>query len=80
MHVVFPHLQDPNQDTVVDGVLIPRGSMIIVNSGGIFEDPDIYDDPLSFKPERFLDKDVLDSFGVTFGYARRYAPFSLRSV
>lgn len=30
---VFPHVQDADKDVVIDGVLIPRGSVIIVNAG-----------------------------------------------
>ncbi|GJE87397.1 cytochrome P450 [Phanerochaete sordida] len=69
--LVFPHSQDPSQDAIVDGVFIPKGSLLIVNTGGIFEDPEIYADPRRFWPDRFLDDNVLDPFSVAFGYARR---------
>ncbi|EKM50710.1 uncharacterized protein PHACADRAFT_200649 [Phanerochaete carnosa HHB-10118-sp] len=68
---LFPHVQDPACDAFVDGLLIPRGSMLIVNTGGIFEDPDVYTDPTKFWPERFLDKTLLDPFSIAFGFARR---------
>ncbi|GJE87399.1 cytochrome P450 [Phanerochaete sordida] len=68
---LFPHVQDPTSDAMVDGVFVPRGSLLIVNTGGIFEDPKIYANPLQFWPERFHDKNLLDPLSIAFGYARR---------
>lgn len=69
--LVFPHVQDPERDASVDGWFIPRGSMILVNAGAILQDADLYEDPLEFRPERFLDDKLLDPFTVAFGYGRR---------
>jgi len=33
---------------------IEKGTSIIISSFGLHRDPDIYEDPLKFKPERFL--------------------------
>ncbi|MCX4090899.1 cytochrome P450 [Nocardia sp. alder85J] len=42
------------RDTVVNGVEIPRGTMVIVPILMIHESPQHYPDPLAFRPERFL--------------------------
>ncbi|KAF8160325.1 cytochrome P450 [Mycena galopus ATCC 62051] len=36
------------------GFLIPQGSTIFVNAWGIFHDPELYDDPESFIPDRYV--------------------------
>lgn len=48
----------------------------LIFSRGILHDEEIYPDPLTFKPERFikdgkLDLSVLDPAVVAFGYGRR---------
>ncbi|KAJ7729426.1 cytochrome P450 [Mycena olivaceomarginata] len=37
-----------------NGFVIPQGSTIFVNVWGIFHDPDLYDDPENFIPDRYL--------------------------
>lgn len=39
----------PNTDIVID-----KGTAIYISTMGIQRNPDIYDDPMTFKPERFL--------------------------
>ncbi|KAJ7279406.1 cytochrome P450 [Mycena rebaudengoi] len=36
------------------GYLIPKGATIFVNAWGIFHDPELYDDPENFVPDRYL--------------------------
>lgn len=36
-------------------LVIEKGTPIIISSFGIHRDPDIYEEPLTFKPERFLE-------------------------
>ncbi|KAK2985113.1 hypothetical protein RJ640_022991 [Escallonia rubra] len=57
---------------------IPFNSQVIVNVWAIGRDPMVWTDPLSFKPERFLDSDV-DFSGqdfelLPFGAGRRMCP------
>ncbi|KAH6755133.1 cytochrome P450 [Perilla frutescens var. hirtella] len=42
------------RDSVIDGYHVPAGTTAMVNMWAISRDPDIWPDPLSFKPERFL--------------------------
>ena len=41
----------------------------------MFHDPDIYPDPMVFKPERFRGDDAeMDRMGIVFGFGRRACP------
>lgn len=59
-----------------NGHVIPKGSMLFVNSWGMLHDPDVFEDPDSFIPERFLEhengtKDGQDfRAGLVFGVGR----------
>ncbi|KAG7451644.1 cytochrome P450 [Guyanagaster necrorhizus] len=47
-----PHYS--TQPEIIDGYMIPKDSMIFINQWGMLHDPDSYDQPDSFIPERFL--------------------------
>ncbi|XP_059625461.1 probable (S)-N-methylcoclaurine 3'-hydroxylase isozyme 2 [Cornus florida] len=51
----------------VMGYTIPKDSQVLVNMWAIARDPIVWDDPLSFKPERFL-KSGYDYKGINFEY------------
>ncbi|KAJ8702960.1 hypothetical protein PTI98_001627 [Pleurotus ostreatus] len=57
----IPHAA--SQDTQYNGFLIPEGSIIFMNTWGVFHDPELFDDPESFNPERYL----LSEFGTKAG-------------
>ena len=59
-------------DTKLCGYDIPKDTTVFVNLWGINHDPDCWDEPFEFKPERFLneDGDVLPPFSMS------YLPFS----
>ena len=38
-----------------DGYKIPKDTTVILHTYGIMHDPDVFDSPESFKPERFID-------------------------
>ncbi|KAL3637938.1 cytochrome P450 [Castilleja foliolosa] len=43
-----------NESCEVNGYFIPKGSTLLVNVWAIARDPNVWSDPLEFKPERFL--------------------------
>ncbi|KAJ6458951.1 putative cytochrome P450 phenylacetate 2-hydroxylase [Mycena vitilis] len=49
----FP--RETHEDVVVDGVLIPKGVLVVYNSFQINRDPQRYDLPEEFLPERWMD-------------------------
>ncbi|PIL29133.1 cytochrome P450 [Ganoderma sinense ZZ0214-1] len=59
------------------GYFIPAGTMLIPNTWACLHDPDAYEDPDIFRPERFicdgiLDPTVRDPALFAFGYGRRH--------
>ncbi|OBZ74966.1 O-methylsterigmatocystin oxidoreductase [Grifola frondosa] len=44
------------EDDEYNGFRIPKGATIMVNNWAISRDPNVYADPLEFRPERFLEK------------------------
>eukprot|EP00058_Branchiostoma_floridae_P026680 XP_002612171.1 hypothetical protein BRAFLDRAFT_125371 [Branchiostoma floridae] len=44
------------QDTSLRGYHIPKGTMVLPNLWALHHDPDIWGDPHTFRPERFLDE------------------------
>ena len=67
------------EDCVVDGNMIPKGSMVCVNIWAMARDPKIWETPLEFRPERFLENKDIDMKGhqfelLPFGSGRRGCP------
>jgi len=50
--LLIPH--SPLSAEEYNGFIIPQGATIFVNAWGIFHDPELYDDPESFIPDRYL--------------------------
>lgn len=64
-------------DTTVDGYHVPKGTTAMVNMWAITRDPRVWEDPLSFNPDRFIispDLHKMDLFSV-LGSDARLAPF-----
>ncbi|XP_057785736.1 iridoid oxidase-like [Salvia miltiorrhiza] len=77
LHPPLPMLlpRKAREDTKFMGYNIPKDTTLIVNAWAIHRDPDSWDDPLSFKPERFLNSSI-DHKGqhyemIPFGSGRR---------
>ncbi|XP_077220702.1 cytochrome P450 monooxygenase 76AD131-like [Tasmannia lanceolata] len=75
---LIPHT--PSETCVVGGYTIPKGSSVFVNLYAIQRDPSLWENPLEFKPERFLTPDNKwdyrgnDYNYFPFGSGRRICP------
>lgn len=60
LHPALPLLLPRNtmENTNYLGYDIPKGTQVFVNAWGIGRDPKCWEDPLAFKPERFLQSNV----------------------
>ncbi|THH14168.1 hypothetical protein EW146_g6132 [Bondarzewia mesenterica] len=65
------------QDDIYKGWGVPKGTHIIINAWAMLHNPEEYEDPESFKPERFLNEDGTlnnDEVQPAFGFGRRICP------
>uniref|UniRef100_A0A803LW81 Cytochrome P450 n=2 Tax=Chenopodium quinoa TaxID=63459 RepID=A0A803LW81_CHEQI len=66
------------KDVEIDGFQLPKGAMLMVNAWSIGRDPQIWTNPDSFIPERFLgsENDVTSQFNqlFTFGAGKKICP------
>ncbi|XP_010544458.1 PREDICTED: cytochrome P450 76C4-like [Tarenaya hassleriana] len=71
--ILFPHRS--SQTTVIAGYTIPKDTTVFFNMWAIQRDPSLWDDPLEFNPDRFLDKSFEfngeDCSYLPFGSGRR---------
>ncbi|XVE72221.1 hypothetical protein DITRI_Ditri11bG0022200 [Diplodiscus trichospermus] len=73
--LLLPHM--PSSDCTIGGYNIPRGAIVLVNAWAIHRDPELWDDPTSFKPERFEKGEKLGEYShklMPFGLGRRQCP------
>ena len=62
-------------DITCNGYLIPKGAYLLPAVWWFCHDPDVYKDPTSFDPERYLEpRNEPDPRAVTFGFGRRVCP------
>ncbi|KAJ0962313.1 hypothetical protein J5N97_030141 [Dioscorea zingiberensis] len=75
LHAVVPLLvpRVPSQSCVVGGYSIPKVAQVMTNVWAIQRDPAVWDNPLEFRPERFLGNVILinDFSFFPFGSGRR---------
>ncbi|TXG49490.1 hypothetical protein EZV62_025365 [Acer yangbiense] len=75
--LLVPHMS--SSDCTVGGYDVPADTILLVNAWAIHRDPMLWDDPTSFKPERFenykdgSDQDLVHKL-VPFGVGRRACP------
>ncbi|KAI7749283.1 LOW QUALITY PROTEIN: hypothetical protein M8C21_004274, partial [Ambrosia artemisiifolia] len=72
--LLVPH--QPSQDCSIGGFDVARGTIVLVNAWAIHRDPKVWDDPLSFKPERFEKVTNMGYRFIPFGMGRRQCPGS----
>ncbi|XP_059623806.1 cytochrome P450 81Q32-like [Cornus florida] len=70
--LLLPHMC--SDDCTVGGYDIPRGTTLLVNAWAIHRDPKVWDDPTSFKPERFEGGEAEAHKLMPFGMGRRSCP------
>ncbi|CAI0427975.1 unnamed protein product [Linum tenue] len=71
--LLVPHFS--SEDCVVGGYLVPANTMVLVNAYAIHRDPTLWEDPMSFKPERHAAGAGKDGAKIlTFGMGRRVCP------
>ncbi|XP_019089627.1 PREDICTED: flavonoid 3'-monooxygenase-like [Camelina sativa] len=67
--LLVPHL--PTETSVVGGYTIPKNTKTFINVWSIQRDPQVWDNPTEFRPERFLDNKSCDFTGTDY----RFLPF-----
>ncbi|KAJ2925021.1 hypothetical protein H1R20_g12083, partial [Candolleomyces eurysporus] len=67
------------QDTVYNGYFIPKGTYIMMNTWAFMHDPEVFENPMEFIPDRYLKDGKLvpgprDPEVAAFGFGRRICP------
>ncbi|KAF8038502.1 hypothetical protein BT93_B1142 [Corymbia citriodora subsp. variegata] len=72
--LLVPHAS--SDDCTIGGYFVPRDTIVMVNAWTIHRDPELWEDPLSFKPERFEGKgsEKQHKLILPFGLGRRACP------
>ncbi|KAK4486394.1 hypothetical protein RD792_009068 [Penstemon davidsonii] len=71
LHPAIPFLipRSPIESSIIGGYTIPKKTTVFVNVWSIQRDPSIWENPLEFRPQRFLDENQnLDYSGNNFNY------------
>ncbi|TFK41782.1 cytochrome P450 [Crucibulum laeve] len=67
----------PQEEDMYEGYVFPAGTIFVPNAWAMLHNEEYYPDPMTFKPERFLDSkgeinvETRDPNGMAFGFGRR---------
>ncbi|KAJ4869528.1 hypothetical protein Rs2_09428 [Raphanus sativus] len=64
--LLVPHR--PAETAVVSGYTVPKDTKIFINVWSIQRDPNVWENPNEFRPERFLDKKSCDFHGTDYSF------------
>ncbi|XAR49605.1 hypothetical protein NMG60_11032863 [Bertholletia excelsa] len=70
--LLLPHLT--SQDCTIGGFLVPQGTALLVNAWAIQRDPEEWENPTKFMPERFEGGEGERQKWIPFGTGRRGCP------
>jgi cytochrome P450 len=70
--LLAPHMS--SADCTIGGYDVPAGTILFANAWGIHRDPTLWNDPTSFKPERFENWKSEAYTHMPFGMGRRACP------
>ena len=70
--LLVPH--ESSEDCIIGGYDVPRGTMLMVNAWAIHRDTMVWEDPTSFRPERFEGLNTEAYKLIPFGVGRRACP------
>ncbi|XP_030532134.1 cytochrome P450 81E8-like [Rhodamnia argentea] len=72
--LLLPH--ESSADCTLGDYLVPRGTIVLVNAWAIHRDPELWEDPRTFKPERFEggNGEKHQKLVLPFGLGRRACP------
>ncbi|XP_077230983.1 cytochrome P450 81Q32-like [Tasmannia lanceolata] len=69
---LVPH--ESSHDCKLGGYDVPRGTIILANVWAVHRDPELWEEPDCFKPERFEGKEIEAHKFLPFGTGRRVCP------
>ncbi|KAJ2918173.1 hypothetical protein MD484_g2276, partial [Candolleomyces efflorescens] len=75
--LAIPH--KTSEDDYYDGYFIPKGTLVLGNAWAVLHDPEVFENPMEFNPERYItggkfNEDLPNPLDFAFGYGRRICP------